>query len=231
MQRKFKFVQQSRNLLLAIFLIFTIGNAYGQVGAVIWEENFNTLDNWISETGNGSWGWGNGELEFYKPANAVISEIPGEPGNKALHITAKEETGPDIVDQWGNPLNYTSARINTKSKISVKYGVIETRVRVPDLDLGGWPAVWLLGTANYAWPRNGEIDMMEMGHKKAFRDLHDGHNGGNGQNNSTVNQIVEPMQFSFRKMPLHPKIHPAQQALHGIRMIIFAGLTTIIIHH
>jgi hypothetical protein len=68
--------------------------------------------------------------------------------------------------------------------------MIETRVRVPDLNLGGWPAVWLLGTSNWDWPRKGEIDMMEMGGKKIFRDLHDGHNGGNGLNNSTVNQSV-----------------------------------------
>ena len=94
------------------------------------------------------------------------------------------------MDQWGNPLSYTSGRANTKSKVSVLYGMIEARVRVPDLNLGGWPAVWLLGTANYAWPRCGEMDMMEMGSTQAFRNLHDTHNGGNGQDNSTVNQVV-----------------------------------------
>jgi len=80
--------------------------------------------------------------------------------------------------------------VTTKAKISIKYGVIETRVRVPDLDLGGWPAVWLLGTSNLNWPHCGELDMMEMGSSQAFRDLHDEHNGGNGLNNSTVNQVV-----------------------------------------
>ena len=205
MKRLIKISQNTKLLMLTFFLTFAFGNGYGQVGNVIWEENFNNLDNWISETGNGSWGWGNGELEFYKPDNAIISEIPGEPGNKALLITAKEETGPDIVDQWGNPLNYTSARINTKSKISVKYGVIETRVRVPDLDLGGWPAVWMLGTANYAWPRSGEIDLMEMGHKKAFRDLHDEHNGGNGLNNSTVNQMAGANAIFFSEDAITPE--------------------------
>jgi beta-glucanase (GH16 family) len=141
-------------------------------------------------TGNGSWGWGNGELEFYKEENVEIVEVPGDPGNNALHITAKQESGPDIVDQWGNPLNYTSGKVTTKAKVSVQYGVIETRVRVPDLDLGGWPAVWLLGTSNLNWPSCGELDMMEMGSRQAFRDLHDEHNGGNGSNNSTVNQVV-----------------------------------------
>jgi len=172
--------------LLIIFLNFS----YAQIGEVIWEENFNDLDDWMIITGNGSWGWGNGELEFYQEENVEIAEVPGDQGNNALHITAQEESGPDIVDQWGNPLNYTSGKVTTKAKIAIKYGVIETRVRVPDLDLGGWPAVWLLGTSNLGWPRSGEIDIMEMGSRQEFRDLHDEHNGGNDSDNSTVNQVV-----------------------------------------
>ena len=171
-------------------LIIILNFSYAQIGEVIWEENFNDLDDWMIITGNGSWGWGNGELQFYHEGNVEITEVPGEPGNNALHITAREESGPDIVDQWGNPLNYTSGKVTTKAKIAIKYGVIETRVRVPDLDLGGWPAVWLLGTANYNWPRCGELDMMEMGSRQDFRDLHDEHNGGDGADNSTVNQVV-----------------------------------------
>jgi len=161
-----------------------------QIGDVLWEENFNDLDDWMIITGNGSWGWGNGELQFYHEENVEITEVPGESGNNALHITAREESGPDIVDQWGNPLNYTSGKVTTKAKIAIKYGVIETRVRVPDLDLGGWPAVWLLGTSNLGWPRSGEIDIMEMGSRQEFRDLHDEHNGGNDSDNSTVKQVV-----------------------------------------
>jgi beta-glucanase (GH16 family) len=193
-----------RQLLTALLVLVFISNSYGQIGNVIWEENFNNLDNWSAEYGNGSWGWGNGELEFYKEDNVAISEIPGEPGNNALHITAKQETGPDIVDQWGNPLNYTSGKIHTKAKISVKYGLIETRVRVPNLDLGGWPAVWLLGTANYSWPRKGEMDMMEMGSQQAFRDLHDEHNGGNGLNNSTVNQVIGANAIFYSEDAINP---------------------------
>ena len=171
-------------------LIIILNFSYAQIGEVIWEENFNDLDDWMIITGNGSWGWGNGELEFYQEENVEIAGIPGEQGNNALHITAQEESGPDIVDQWGNPLNYTSGKVTTKAKIAIKYGVIETRVRVPDLDLGGWPAVWLLGTSNLGWPRSGEIDIMEMGSRQEFRDLHDEHNGGNDSDNSTVNQVV-----------------------------------------
>ncbi len=161
-----------------------------QIGELIWEENFNDLDNWIKITGNGSWGWGNGELEFYRQENVSISPIPNDLGNNALHIVARNESGPGITDQWGGPLSYTSGKVISKSNISIKYGLIETRVRVPNLNLGGWPAVWLLGTSNYNWPQNGELDMMEMGSRQSFRDLHDEHNGGNGLNNSTVNQVV-----------------------------------------
>lgn len=173
-----------------LILTLLISLTFSQIGDLIWEENFNDLDNWIKITGNGSWGWGNGELEFYKEENVSIAPIPNELSNNALHIIARNESGPDITDQWGNPLSYTSGKVISKSNISIKYGLIEARVRVPNLDLGGWPAVWLLGTSNYTWPRNGELDMMEMGSRQSFRDLHDDHNGGNGLNNSNVNQVV-----------------------------------------
>lgn len=161
-----------------------------QVGTLLFEEEFDNLNNWIIDTGNGNWGWGNGELQFYKEENVSIAEIPGEPGNNGVRIVAMSESGAGIVDQWGNPLSYTSGKINSLSGISVQHGMIETRVRVPDLDLGGWPAFWMLGTSNLSWPSKGEIDLMEMGAKQAFRDLHDTHNGGNGLNNSTVNEMT-----------------------------------------
>ena len=79
----------------------------------------------------------------------------------------------------------------SKSFVTVKYGMIETRVRVPNLDLGGWPAVWMLGTANYAVAR-------------LRRGRHDGDGrrarrsatcttrttAATASNNSTVNQMV-----------------------------------------
>lgn len=193
-----------RVLLTITLLKLLVLTSSAQVGNVIWQENFNNLDQWIIETGNGSWGWGNGELQFYQADNVSISEIPGETGNYGLRIEAREESGPNIVDQWGNPLNFTSGRLNTKSHISVRYGVIETRVWVPNINLGGWPAVWMLGTSNFSWPSKGEIDIMEMGHQKAFRDLHDGHNGGNDQNNSTVNQMVGSNAIFFSEEAINP---------------------------
>jgi beta-glucanase (GH16 family) len=194
-----------RLLVVMLALVLTAGDARAQVGNLIWEDGFDTLDNWLRVTGNGNWGWGNGELQFYKGENVDIADVPGEPGNKALRIIAKQESGPGIVDPWGNPLSYTSGKVVSKSFVSVRYGMIETRVWIPDLNLGGFPAVWLLGTANYTWPACGEIDMMEMGLKKAFRDLHDTHNGGNGLNHSTVNQMVAANLIFYSDSALTPQ--------------------------
>lgn len=183
-------VTQAWTRLLAVLLLLFLGQMLNaQVGNLLWEEDFNNLDNWLVVTGNGSWGWGNGELEYYSQNNVAIGEIPGEPGNNGLVISSRNETIPGYTDQWGNQLSYTSGKINTKSFVTVQYGMIETRVMVPNINQGGWPAVWLLGNSNLSWPRCGEIDMMEMGHTKSFRDLHDGHNGGNNADNSTVNQM------------------------------------------
>ncbi len=197
--------ERPTSFIPVFFLVLSLNYSIGQIGEIIWEENFNNLENWMKITGNGSWGWGNGELEYYKEENVEILEIPGEAGNNALHIVAKEESGPDIVDQWGNPLSYTSGKVTTKAKVAIKYGLIETRVKIPNLDVGGWPAVWMLGTTNYNWPRKGEIDMMEMGHTQVFRDLHDEHNGGNGLDNSTVNDAVGANAIFYSEAAITPE--------------------------
>jgi beta-glucanase (GH16 family) len=195
-----------KTLCSLIVAMLLAGNAaQAQIGDLIWEDDFADLGNWIMLTGNGNWGWGNGELEFYQEENVEIAPIPGEPGNTALRITARQESGPGIVDQWGNPLSYTSGKVMSKSKVSIKYGMIEARVKVPNIDLGGWPAVWLLGTANYAWPRNGELDLLEMGAHQTFRDLHDTHNGGNGLDNATVNQAVSANAIFYSAAAVSPQ--------------------------
>jgi beta-glucanase (GH16 family) len=201
---KYTYTSIINALLMGALLLLPSFELCGQIGEVIWQEDFDHLDNWIIEQGNGSWGWGNGELQYYHPDNVRIDSIPDEPDNNALVITARQETGAGIADQWGNPLNYTSGRLMSKSKVAVKYGVIETRINVPDLGIGGWPAFWLLGMSNYGWPGKGEIDMMEMGHSKSFRDLHDAHNGGNNQNNSTPNQMVSANAIFYADAAVTP---------------------------
>jgi len=192
-------------LLAGVAPLLVAPGADAQPGEILWEDGFETLDNWMPLEGNGSWGWGNGELQYYQADNVSIAAIPGEPGNTGLRIEARAESGPGIVDQWGNPLFHTSGRVSTRARVAVRYGVVEARVRVPDLDLGGWPALWMLGTSTAAWPRRGEIDLMEMGHAQAFRDLHDGHNGGDGSGSSTVNQAVAANAIYYADAAVSPE--------------------------
>ena len=69
-----------------------------QVGHVIWEDDFNTIDSsvWNIELGDGCdeglCGWGNQELQSYQNENVSIEEIPGEPGNYALVLEAREQS-------------------------------------------------------------------------------------------------------------------------------------------
>lgn len=159
-----------------------IGSANGQVGQIIWEEDFSSLnsDIWNITEGDGCpdlCGWGNEELEYYHQDNVSIEEIPGETGNYALVLEAKSET-------YGGR-SFTSGKVTTENNIAVKYGMIEVRMMVPDLEVGLWPAVWLLGTNHKAvgWPRCGEIDMMEMGQKAEFRSI-------NGYPSASENEIA-----------------------------------------
>lgn len=125
---------------------------------LVWEENFSTstLDpqTWTYDTGDGcnrgNCGWGNAELEYYtsRPENVRIE-------NGTLIIEARRES------MGGKP--FTSGRIKTAGRVSFRYGSLEARIKVPNVANGLWPAFWLLGATGGTWPRNGEVDILEMG--------------------------------------------------------------------
>ncbi|GFR79102.1 beta-1,3-glucan-binding protein [Elysia marginata] len=48
------------------------------------------------------------------------------------------------------------------SKPTIRYGIVEVRARIPRGDWL-WPCIWLMPKDNKygAWPRSGEIDIME----------------------------------------------------------------------
>lgn len=133
------------------------------IGRLLWSEEFNgaSLDTtlWTASNGNGCQinlcGYGNQELEFYHPNNLALVSVPFEPGTRALAITAKREV-------MGSN-QFTSGKIDSSGKVQVKYGMVEFRIATPPVGIGLWPAAWMLGTSPQAWPRNGEIDLMEMG--------------------------------------------------------------------
>jgi beta-glucanase (GH16 family) len=119
---------------------------------LVWEDNFdgttlNTSD-WTYETGRGSNGWGNNELQFYRQENTSI--VDGH-----LVISAKKENF--------SGAEYTSSRLITKDKKSFQYGRVDIRAALPK-GQGIWPAFWMLGNnfPTVGWPKCGEIDIMEM---------------------------------------------------------------------
>lgn len=128
---------------------------FGDEYVLAWAEEFNadSLDRsiWNVEV-NGS-GCGNNELQYYIDSPGNISLADGN-----LVITARRENCDGHA--------FTSGRLNTLGKFQFTYGLVEARVKLPSTSDGLWPAVWFLG-ADYhtnAWPRCGEIDLLEMGH-------------------------------------------------------------------
>ena len=125
---------------------------------LVWADEFDGdgLDSavWTPELGTGADrglnGWGNEELQYYTGRSENISVEDG-----ILKIVALKE------DYEGSA--YTSARLVTQDKVSVQYGRIEARVRMP-AGQGLWPAFWLLGSSitTETWPACGELDVMEF---------------------------------------------------------------------
>lgn len=118
-----------------------------------WSDEFNgtslNSSNWVYDTGTGSSGWGNNELEYYTNRTSNVSVSGG-----SLVITARKESY--------NGSSYTSGRIKTQGLKTFKYGKIEARIKMPN-GQGLWPAFWMLGTniTSVSWPGCGEIDIME----------------------------------------------------------------------
>ncbi|NHC13459.1 family 16 glycosylhydrolase [Motilibacter deserti] len=107
---------------------------------------------WGRRVGSGP--WGGGELQAYTDSrtNSALD------GNGRLVLTARKERW---ADQWGAQ-GYTSARLETKGRLTFTYGRVEARMQVP-AGQGLWPAFWALGSDIDAvdWPRCGELDVME----------------------------------------------------------------------
>lgn len=115
---------------------------------------------WNHETGDGCavgiCGWGNEEKQHYTSgtANAALT------GSGMLAITAR--VAPEGLRCHYGPCRYTSAKLNTRGRVTPHFGRVEARIRLPT-GQGLWPAFWMLG-AGYpgtGWPDCGELDIME----------------------------------------------------------------------
>jgi beta-glucanase (GH16 family) len=104
-----------KKIFLLLSLLLMVNGIAGQNWQLVWSDEFegDTLDStkWSYQTGTGSQygldGWGNNELQYYRPENVTV-------GNGMLTITSKKENYEDM--------KYTSGRIRTFKKGGWTYG-------------------------------------------------------------------------------------------------------------
>lgn len=172
--------------------------------SMIWNDEFNgdsyNADKWTPQTGYllepddiGTAGWGNNELEHYtdSPNNIIVKD-------GKLNIRMFKE--PKTFTQEGDPSKkatalYSSGKLITRNKFSVKYGRVDFRAKMPT-GTGIWPAMWMLPNDNRygAWASSGEIDVFEGRGRipnNVFGTLHFGSQWPGNLNASDVLNMVE----------------------------------------
>lgn len=131
---------------------------------LVWEEKFKSStinpQTWTYDMGDGCdqdlCNWGNSELQYYTKHTK----------------NARIEKGHLVIEAHKEALKnkpFTSARLKTEGRMQFKYGTVEARIKLPNVNQGVWPAFWTLGAVGN-WPARGEIDMMEVGSKEALKD-------------------------------------------------------------
>lgn len=129
---------------------------------LVWADEFDgnglNSDWWTCETGRGTNGWGNAELQCYTAREDNVCVRDGK-----LVITARKENFAGA--------QATSARIRTLDKVSFRYGYVTASIKIPETADGLWPAFWMMGDDidSKGWPNCGEIDILEMGSSAGIR--------------------------------------------------------------
>ncbi len=154
---------------------------------LVWSDEFNGTGQpdpakWNYHVGNGYNsgiaafdGWGNQELEWYRPENCYQ-----QGGNLVIHGSNTP------ITTNGKTYDWRSCRITTQGKASWTYGRIEASISSPSLQ-GKWDAFWMLGdsssgsyTTDYNapisrydtmagnWPSIGEVDIFENVNQDTF---------------------------------------------------------------
>lgn len=145
-------------VLLALFFLAGVSCAE-ESWSLVWSDEFGAPDGSAPDsrrwtplvTGSGC---GNNELEYYTDR---LQNVRVENGCLVLEAHKERYQGRD------GSRAYTSGRVHSSGKFSVKHGRVEARIRVPE-GRGLWPAFWMLGDdrATVGWPECGEIDIMEV---------------------------------------------------------------------
>lgn len=106
-------------------------------------------------------------------------------------VSATNTTNGTIV----NPVK--SARLTTKKGAQIKYGRVEVVAKLPQGDWM-WPAIWMLPENDVygAWPRSGEIDILESrGNNYTYLD----YSGGNNVASSALHWGPAPKYDAYHK--------------------------------
>lgn len=159
-----EFTHGVRRVLAGMSLSLLAGGAAfaQQAGSdykLVWSDEFDGTElnrkHWNVEV-NGD-GGGNGELQYYadRPQNVSVKD-----GN--LVLTARRESY--------RGKSFTSGRVNSNKKIVFAKGKIEASIKLPKTYKGLWPAFWMMGNDynELGWPKCGETDILEMGHKNGY---------------------------------------------------------------
>lgn len=183
--------------LMSIFVLIVFMSLVGktQCPQLIWSDEFDgtslDLSKWSFQEGDGCnlsqdlCGWGNNELQWYTTQNLSLSE-------GIATITARRESigGRD----------YTSSRIRSLNKGDIRYGRIESRMKMPK-GQGLWPAFWMLSSEEVygPWPQSGEIDIMEYRGDKLNETHGTLHFGNPWPNNSSTTKIFTLAEGAFNE--------------------------------
>ena len=177
--------------ILSIIMLLCAGVMSAQNYTLVWSEDFTdgALDTkvWNIEV-NGD-GGGNNELQYYSEKGVSVGAEPTT-GKQCLILTATKESY--------HGKGCTSGRVNSKHNLYYTYGKIEARIKLPNTANGLWPAFWQLGENidEVGWPRCGETDIIEMGHKDGFNGRQDRYFNGAMHVGSAWNTVLGDAQAS-----------------------------------
>jgi beta-glucanase (GH16 family)/Ca2+-binding RTX toxin-like protein len=145
-----------------------------KLGALTFEDNFDTLSIWDHSLATGRWRadfggnlkdqWAytlvsNGEVQAYvQPGfqgrgEKDIDENPFSISGGVLTITAARTSAEDAFATWNR--DFTSGMLNTLGLFEQKYGYFEIRAELPTA-VGSWPAFWMIPRGNDG-SREGDI--------------------------------------------------------------------------
>ena len=152
-----------KHLITLFSVLYFSGLAAAQDYTLVWNEDFTdgSLDRNVWNVEINADGGGNNELQYYCEKAVTVGAEPTT-GKQCLILTATKESA--------GGRDCTSGRVNSKNKMYYTFGRIEARIKFPNTANGLWPAFWQMGN-NYdqvGWPRCGETDLIELGHKNAF---------------------------------------------------------------